>query len=420
MAAALAGAACEPTTAVVPTSYVAILTQLDRPASGLNVRFAYRVAELSGTLGFDTTIVVPATDTVIVPVPPATYAVRLDSLPSTCTARRGTEQYVVVPAAPSTAIARYFIDCRAALTVETLGEGAYLDTTLIWHLTGPGSSRSGVIGASDTLTFDHLDPGTYTVSLSHVAGHCVVTNSGGPDQVVAVTSAGDARVQFRVACSDPAKRPQLLSFAATHSGGMAAFVFRAADPDHDIERYWFDVTDCRRNSLQPGGARLRRGLSSGRTARLDTVTVVGAVETGLPDSLVSGACGALRVADEYGNTTVVLEQPLAPAPGSAPAATVFNATLIGTSALRTQLGVLDPDGDFAGVFGSLLVRDGVLQPADGRSDVALFNIPGYLVPQLPDVALGGLLAWSDIYAVTVYLIDVRGHFTRLVDTEVFR
>lgn len=413
-------AACDRPVVVVPTSYLAVVTALDDPTAGGRVRFAYRVRELSGTFPVDTTLTVTVRDTVILPLEPATYAVVLDSLPPTCSARQGSEQYVVVAPPPSTAIARYFILCRTALSVRVATDGFAVDSQFIYRLGGPGSARDGLIGATDTLDFDELAPGAWTVTLGHVSQNCVITSDGGSRQTVTVPPEGGATVDFRVACSDEARRPRLLSFAAGYRDGAAAFVLRAADPDRDIERYSFDLTDCAGTSLLPGGARLRRGLTAGRTARADTVTIIGAFDVGLPDSVARRGCAAVRVADEYGNTTPVTERRLTAAAGAPPMATSFNATYVGTSAVRTQLAAFDADGDLAGIFAAATLRDGILSPPDGRPDVGIFNAAGYLATPLPDLPLSARVAWGDVLSIIVYLVDDRGNLVRLEDADLFR
>jgi hypothetical protein len=196
--------------------------------------------------------------------------------------------------------------------------------------------------------------------------------------------------------------------------------FRAIDPDHDIERFFWDLTDCRGTSVQPGGVRLRRGLSTGRTAGADTVTVIGAFEVGVPDSAMAGKCMSLRVVDEYGNTTPITEQALAAGGGRAPSASIFNATLQSTSALRTTLAATDSDGDFVGTFVAAELRDGILFPVDGEPDLGIYNTAGYLGTAVPDLPLGSRIQYYDVYSLIVYLIDSQGNFTRLMDTDVFR
>jgi hypothetical protein len=415
----LAGSACERPLEVVQTSYLAIVLLVDDSATARTL-VHYRVTELSGTLGIDTVVSRAARDTVILDVPPATYTVTVDGLPATCGIPRGTAQMVEVYPPPSTALARYFAFCRPTLTLATLVEGAAQDSQFIWRLDGPGAPRVGVIRGNDSLRLDSVAAGRYTLRLGLVADNCVITSDGGAEQSLEVPETGGAAALFRVACSDEARRPRLLAMAASYHDGAAAFAFRAVDPDRDIERYWWDLTDCSGRSMLSSGPLLRRGLSSGRTALADTVVVAAGFEIGLPDSAVHGRCAALRVADEAGNTTPVVEQPLTPGAGAAPLATSFNAYYLGNSAVHIDVQGLDPDGDFVGYFVQLRLRDGVLAPPDGEPDLGIYNAAGYDALPLPEVPLGGgRIGFGDVLAVIVYLVDARGNFVRLEDADLF-
>lgn len=418
--------ACERATGPVVVSYLAVVAQIDaREGVTPGTRFTYRVTELSGTLGIDTVIAVAPTDTVILRMPGATYRVSLEGLRPTCVSRYGPTQFVVVVEGGHTSLARYFISCQPPLEVRTLTDGANIDPEFIYRLRATGGDeRVGLIGANDTLLLDGLASGEYTISLHHVAGHCVVTSDGGPARSVHVDSAGGTQIDLRVTCSDEAQRPRLLAFAASYHDGVSAFVFRAADVGRDIERYHWDLTDCQGISLV-GGARLRRGLSAGRTRNLDTIIVVGAHEVGLPDGDLQGrACTALRVVDENGNTTPIVQVPIgtggAGTGGSAPRAVTFNARLVDTLAVRTQLAATDAEGDFAGTFAMARLRDGVLSAPNGEPDLGIFSAAGYLDTQIPDLPLGSRIHYGDVYAVIVYLIDAAGNFARIEDADVFR
>src|SRR5262249_54758049 len=201
--------------------------------------------------------------------------------------------------------------------------------------------------------------------------------------------------------------------------GIAGVVFRAGDPDRDIERYVWDLTDCRRASLLPNGPGTRAGLSGGRTANADTMTVLTTFAVGIPDSSMSGKCVALWLADTQGNPSEVVEVPLGGS-GHAPGAAAFNAHFLGTDLLRTDLVATDSDGDFVGVFVQVRLRDGSLGLPDGVEDVAYFNTVVYLGSAVPDVPLGsGRLPYDSYYAVIVYLLDAQGNFTRIEDADLF-
>ena len=412
---------CEHTTGPVAVSYLAIVTLVDAaPGISPGGHYSYRVREVSGTLNIDTTINVAPQDTVILRLPPATYGVTLSGLPGPCASRYGLQQYLVVTDGPSTSLARYYVSCQTPLTVYMFSEGTAPDPEMVYRLTAPeGAERIGIAHANDTLRFDALTAGEYRFSLSLIAAHCVVTSNGGAQPRVTIPPGGGAELDVHVACSDEALRPHLVQAAATYREGVSALVFRVTDPDRDVERYVWDLTDCQGASLLPEGAHTRRGLSSGRTRYQDTVTVVAAFEVGLPDTAMVGRCTALRVADELGNSTPVVELPIRATTSAAPSATTFNAYTIGTAAVRTDLVASDPDDDFVGVFVTATLRDGVLSAPDGQPDIGTYGIAGYLGVAIPDLPLGSRIQYGDVYAVTVYLIDARGNMTRMEDGDLF-
>jgi hypothetical protein len=274
------------------------------------------------------------------------------------------------------------------------------------------------MGGNDTLRLDGLAPGDYTLQLDHVAPNCVVTSDGGATQHAVVSDSVSVLMDFRIVCSDEARRPRILSFASSYHDGTSGFMFRAADPDHDIERYAWDITDCQGKSVLPQGGRLRRGLTQDRTAGQDTITVFGAIELGIPDADLQGRCTSLRVADEAGNTTPVVEEPIGNESGTGPTPTAFNARFLNTASLETTLEVSDPA--YAGVFAAALLRDGTLDAPDGQLDIGVFNTVGYLGTVLPTVPLGGgAPQYFDYYSVILYLFNQDGNFTRIEDDDLF-
>jgi hypothetical protein len=380
------------------------------------------VSELSGTLGIDTVVDAAPDDTVILRLPPATYTVLVDGLPSFCGARYGVEQRVQVPDPPSTSIARYFVYCTAPLTLTTATDGPMPDDGYVYEIGRGGDPlRSGFLAATDTAYIEGLPAGAYVIRLRHVAPNCVVTTSGGDRSAVSVLPEGGASTAFRVECSDPARRPTMLAFASSYRDGVSAFYARAADPDGDVERYAWDLTDCHGTSVLPEGARIRRGLSSGATAGLDTVEIVAAFELGLPDADLVGRCTALRVMDEYGNTTPFHEEPIGGEAGAPPRIQSFNALLRGTTAIRVTLVADDPDGDFVGTFAAARLRDGILGPADGNPDYGIYHPAGYVGTALPDLPVNSSrIRYDDVLAIIVYVVDRAGNFVRLEDTDTFQ
>jgi hypothetical protein len=124
--------------------------------------------------------------------------------------------------------------------------------------------------------------------------------------------------------------------------------------------------------------------------------------------------------DQQGNQSPVVEQPLEMRSPLAPSAGAFNAHFQGIVAVHTSLQIQDPDGDFVGVFAAARIRDGLLGPPDGVPDLGVFTATGYVGAQVPDLALGGLLTYQDVYGIVVYVFDGAGHFTRLEDDDLFQ
>ena len=413
-------------TAPVGAPYLAIVVLVDAP-NEVTTRgpYTFRVREFSGTLKYDTTFYATPKDTVILSVDPATYLVEIAGVPQSCGIRDGGAQLVVVPPNTNTSLARFSLNCRNALTIVALTDGNLIDSSYVYTVSSPnGTNRAGAIASSDTLLIDDLRPGTYVVSLRLVESNCLVLNDGGDNATVSLTASGGATVNFRVTCSEPARRPRVTLFKGSYARGAIGFVLFVADPDKDVERYVWDVTDCQRHSILPGGARRRGGFTGWENvSNRDTSMIIGAYDLPIPDESLTLKCMTIYVADERGNTSEIIETPLVPRQANrAPVGFGFNATYLGTFALRVTLEVEDPNNDFIGAFAYYTVRDGiVILPADGQPDRVIFQPPGILGAGLPEIPFDiGYGTWSDYLSVTVYLVDRSGNFTRLEDTDLFR
>jgi hypothetical protein len=404
--------------------YLAILTTTEAPPGIVSTGgYRYRVKESSLSLGLDTVITVGAIDTLLLSVPPATYEVSIADVPPECRVQaNATKQSAVLVAETNTAILRFVVFCRAQLVIENLTSGQQPDDAFVLRIDGPsGGQRVDLIGAQDTVLLDGLEPGRTTVRLGHVAQNCEVVSDHGPVREVVVTATGGVDLAFRVACSDPAARPTLKEVAASYQGGVNGFVLHAVDPNRDIERYFWDLTDCHRNSLIGDGGRTRGGLSRGRTGNLDSIVVIGLHEVELPDSIATRGCVALRVEDVFGNSSAIVEAPLRPRGGAKPFPLAFNASLFDQIAIRTLLLADDPDGDYLGFFGTARLNDGTLGPTDGRSDIGIFNTAGYLGTTVPEVPLGSGRPVGQAYqAIILYLFDRTGQFRRIEDSDLSR
>jgi hypothetical protein len=415
-------AACESGPAEpLPVSYLAIVSLITAsPGVSIGTSYSYHVAELSGTVGVDTLIQAAPTDTIVLAVPPATYEIELRDFPSYCAVRRGIEQQAIVFDPPSTTLARYYVECTPSLTVQVITDGSPRDDAYVLDVAQAGQSlRTTLLTPVDTAVIDNLPAGRYEVRLRHVADNCVIVSDGGELRAIDVSEEGGASVLFLASCSDPARRPAVLALAATYLEGVSAFYARITDPDRNIERYAWDLTDCAGASVLPGGPRIRRGLMQGRTRLRDTIEIVAAFEAGMPDEELGGRCTALRVMDDLGNTTPVHEVPVRAPAGDTPVITLFNARLRGVDGVATTLEADDADGDLVGTFVAARLRDGVLGPADGSPDIGVYNAAGYLGTTVPELPFSSRIQYGDVYSVIVYVIDRSGNFRRTEDLSLF-
>ena len=400
--------------------YIAIVAIISAPkGTAVGETYSYRVTELSGTLHIDKTYRVAPVDTLIVPVKPATYRITMDGVPPQCLVQDGTERLLRVPENTNTALLRFQVSCQSQFSAITATDGYSPDEAYIYHITGPSVDQTGILGANDTLRVDGLAPGDYEADLSHVASHCVVTNDGGRHIKFTVADSIKTVADFRIVCSDESKRPHIDFLAGSYHDGTSGFMFRVADPDGDVERYFWDITDCQGKSVLPGGGRVRRGLSTDRLRGEDTATVFGAIELGLPDAELQGRCTSIRVEDEWGNSTPVFEELIGNESGPGPTPTSFNALFNNISTLSANLVINDPS--FVGSFVAARMRDGALSGTpDGQPDIGVYNTAGFTDVLLPTVPLGsGRPPYYDYYAVIVYLFDEQGNFARIEDDDLF-
>lgn len=361
-------------------------------------------------------------DTVIVSLSPSAYQVRVEGLPTRCRVSNGAARAIVLTDEDNTGIIRYSIQCLGMVNIAVVADGPALDSSFVYRIRHQdGTERTGLVGANDTTTVDDAGPGTYEVRLGGVATNCVIVSDGGPEQRVVASSTGGATASFRVSCTDLAHRPQLLSLVGGHSMGAAIFTFRVWDPDHDVDGYVFDLTDCRGNSVLPDKReRTRRGLLNGRAQHSDTIDVVGAYDLALTPDAIVGRCTEIRVFDEQGNTSVILSHRMGSSGGFAPVVRFFNATLQGTSSVTSLLAASDPENDIVGHFVLVRLRDGVLGPPDGFADLGSMDPAGYLHLEVPPIPTTGRVRWDDVLSVIVFVIDAKGNAVRVEDADIFR
>ena len=403
--------------------YLAIVTDLYAlDGATAPVRITYHVREISGTLGTDRRIRVAPSDTVIVPVQPASYAITVEGLPTRCVVNNGPARGISLSESDNTGIVRYAIQCRGLLNVAAIVDGYDVDPSFVYRMRdSSGIDYTGIIAANDTVTLNDASDGRYEVQLGGLAPNCTIVSDGGAIQRVTVTPTGGATLSFRIHCSELARRPQLLSLVGSYVGGTSVFTFRVWDPDGDLDGYNWDITDCAGSSVLPDKReRIRRGLRSGRGLGADTLEVVGAYELGLPAESLVGRCTEIRVFDARGNSSIIVTHRIGSATGYAPAVRFFNATLVGTTQVTSLLLAGDPENDIVGHFVLVRLRDGVLGIPDGRPDLGSLDAAGFLGLDVVPIPTTGRINWDDVLGVIVYVIDAKGNAVRIEDADIFK
>lgn len=423
---ACALAACSDPAGPIEPPYLAIVTQLSGPEGApLPARLTYYVRELSGTYPVNDSLFVAPSDTIILPVRPATYVVELQGLPGSCTVREGSRRSIVLTAEDNTGLIRYSVRCINQISVAILADGYEVDADYILRvrrtdIAADPDERLLAAGAGDTVHVNGLATGTYEIRLADVSDNCVVTSTGGNIRTLPLDSAGGTSIEYRVRCSEPTQRPSVQRFVSGYATGAGVFAVTMVDPQNDIDGYEWDLTDCRGNSVLPDGRpRTRRNVRAGRASSGDTVTVIGAYDVGLPDADLRERCATIRVFDLAGNSSPIVTRRLRPE-GRAPVATLFNSRLSGTTHVVNALTISDADSDLLGHFVAVRLRDGTLNQPDGTPDLGVLDPAGYLGVRVPDVPTTGRIRWDDVYAVIVWVIDAGGNVLRLEDADIFR
>lgn len=403
--------------------YLAIVTNLYAlDGATMPSRVTYKVRELSGSISIDREFRVAPTDTVLFSVPPASYSITIEGLPSRCIVNNGPARGIAVSEADNTGIVRYSIQCRGLLNVAAIVDGYDVDQSFVYRMRdSAGNDFTGLVAANDTATLNDATDGPFEVQLGGVAPNCTIISDGGAIQRVRVTPTGGATLMFRVQCSELSRRPQLLSLVSSYVGGASVFTFRVWDPDGDLDGYTWDITDCQGNSVLPDKReRMRRGLRGGRGQLVDTLQVVGAYELGMAPADLVGRCTEIRVFDFRTNTSIIATHRIGSATGFSPVVRFFNATLAGTSQVTSLLLGSDPENDIVGHFVLVRLRDGVLGAADGKPDLGSMDAAGYMGLDVPPIPTTGRIRWDDVLSVIVYVIDSKGNAVRVEDADIFR
>jgi hypothetical protein len=421
--AACAGEDVAPPTDSAPP-YLAIVTKVDA-ADGVfaGAEYRFRVREQSGALGVDTVLVAPTlVDTLILSVPnqSANYEITIEGVPDKCASRYGDATVALVPANSNTTLVRYFIICKPLIQLFVQTDGVNRDDAYLFRLTGPGIERIGQVEAQDTLLLEDLPPGAYRLDMGGIASNCVPISDGFDVVQLDVPAGGGVRALFRATCSDPASRPTITGLRATYGNGWVGAAVTVTDPDRDIDHYAWTVTDCAGRAVIAAGIRSYRGILASRGSA-DTVSLPLALETGEDVPEARSRCLALRVYDRVGNSTPFREVRLAPNDPAAPLAPEsFDASIVeGQTVLRIALALDLRSPRALGVFPTVLLRDGILSPADGSPDTGIYGIAGYQTTALPDVRLGTRFEWYDVLASELYVVDTRGNLRLVRDQQFF-
>jgi hypothetical protein len=404
--------------------YLAIVTNLTTwKGASAPKTVKYRVRDLVNTASVAKEINALPNDTTILSLPPGNYVVVADSLPDRCVIPRGgNQQGITLLESDNTGIIRWTIECRTLVSVAVLVDGFQPDKEFVYRVRPKnGLEATGIAAANDTVSFDNLAVGDYVIDIGGVADNCTITSDGGYRQTIKVEPTGGALVVFRVICSDPAHRPQVFNFVSGYDLGASVFTFKVYDPDHDVEGYYIDITDCEGNSvLSPQHERVRRGLRGGRGQLFDTLTVVGAFEFGIPPEEMKGKCTELRVFDNATNQSAITQHKIGSGGGTAPFVRYFNAYLVDQNFVASTIEASDPDGDIVGHFVLVRLRDGVLGLPDGKPDLGSMDPAGYVGLDVPLIPTTGRIKWDDVYSVIVYVIDSNGNVTRVQDDDMLR
>lgn len=401
--------------------YLAIINRFDaREGAAVGEQYTYRVQAIADGQTIDTIVAAAPRDTVILSVRPADYTVTVSGVPTNCFPRSGPTQGVLIPEGSNTGIVRYFIVCDPPLSVQLVTDGRLKDSAYVFRLAGAGTDSVGVTTGDEVLYFPGIGEGDYTFELADVAPNCVVTSPYGDRVPVRVPADGGAQLLVRITCSEPERRPAILSAVSRSVDGVATLFILARDPDRDIERIAWELTDCTGRPLAADGRRIRQNLAVSGAVVRDTSVISSVFETRLSDAELRARCAQVLLFDTEGNSTAPVEMRfLAPSDG-APVATTFNAVIVDQQRLVTTLQVDDPQRDEASVFPAIRVRDGVLFPSDGWPDLGVFAPAGYRfasdIPELR-VGAGSRIQPFDVLSLDVYLFDRTGDVRRVRDTE---
>jgi hypothetical protein len=428
-----------PTTPIAADeAFLVVIARTDGPAEiSAGERWTLRARRITMGQPLDTMVFVSPGDTVIMRLPLDSYDVSLSGVPIACRDRSGLTRRPFLGAAGATFVLRFNVFCNTflAMNVATVSaRDAVMDPEYVYRLLDPEGEilRAGVVQPVDTVLFDDVAPGAYTLELTHVDPACLVVSDGGPSRMFVIDPPRVALIRYQVECSNPAKRPRITHFESSYRDGFSAFYLEAVDVDPDgpampqvpdIDAYHWAITDCARNELHT--TRPRRGLAQygAVTRAADTVRIAAIVPLGRPDAEMLGRCTSIRVTDLDGNTSLFVEEPIGDEVGMPPVDVGSNAVLDASGTrLAFQVSAFDVDGDFAGSFHRFVLDDGTLGQPDGLPDIVSRNSHGYAagtsVPAFP--LLDPPYTLDKFVEVRFFLIDRQANFTEVRDRDFTR
>lgn len=423
---------------IVDEAFLAVITKTDGPAEiSAGQRWSLRVKRLDFAQSLDTTVSIAPGDTLVLRLPLDSYDITLDGVPIACKDRSGLSRRRFLSSPSATFVVRFNVFCNTflAMNVATVAaRDAVMDDDYVYRLMDSVGRelRVGVVNAVDTVLFDDIHPGGYSLELSHIDPNCLVVSDGGRTHSFQIDPPQVAVVRYQLECSNQAERPRIVHFESAYRNGQSVFYMEAVDPDPDgpapiafpdLDAYYWSITDCARHELT--GTRPRRGLGQygSVTYGADTVRVAVVVPVGLPDQDMVGKCTSMRVTDLRGNTSSFVEERIGNEAGSTPrdsgSSTVFDA---GSNRLVFDVRAADADGDFAGAFQRFVFRDGVFGDPDGQPDVVSRNAFGYAasssIPAFSFADFGFTL--DDLLGVQTMLVDRQANHTLVEDMDFAR
>jgi hypothetical protein len=418
-------------------AFLAIITKTDGPAEiSAGDTWTLRVKRLDFDQSLDTAITVTPGDTIILRLPLDSYDLVLDGVPIACKDQAGLARRRFLGAADATYVVRFNVFCNTflAMNVATVGaRDAAIDQDYVYRLMDQHGAevRLGVVNPIDTVLFDDIQPGTYSLELSHIESNCMVVSDGGRRHSFVIDPPRVAVIRYQIECSNDAERPRIVHFESSYRDGQSVFYMEAVDVDPDgsglrmpdIDAYYWSITDCARRELT--GTRPRRGLAQYGAATLgaDTVRLTVVVPVGLPDADMVGKCTSIRVTDLGGNSSAFVEERIGDETGFGPFDLGSIARLdAGGQRLEFQVQASDPDGDFAGSFQRFAFRDGTFGDPDGAPDVISRNAFGYDVfsASPPFSFVDYFFSLDDLLSVQTILVDRQANHSQIQDSDFSR